>query len=126
MTRPGRPRRFNASASRPKNWNMSSQFDLFGTPEPEPEPVARERQRTVLSVSDLTANIRGILETAYSEVWVEAEISNCRLWNTGHLYFTLKDPGAQIKAVMFKSDVRSLKFKPEDGLHVIVRGRISV
>ena len=113
---------------------MSSQFDLFGTPEPELEPepsqthppVVRERQRTVLSVSDLTANIRGILENAYSEVWVEAEISNCRLWNTGHLYFTLKDPGAQIKAVMFKSDVRSLKFKPEDGLHVIVRGRISV
>jgi len=118
---------------------MSSQFDLFGKPEPEPEleperepepwtarPVARERQRTVLSVTDLTANIRGILENAYAEVWVEAEISNCRLWNTGHLYFTLKDPGAQIKAVMFKSDVRSLKFKPEDGLHVIVRGRISV
>jgi len=119
---------------------MSSQFDLFGAPEPEPEPekeperepvrsvspVARERQRVVLSVSDLTANIRGILENAYSEVWIEAEISNCRLWNTGHLYFTLKDPGAQIKAVMFKSDVRSLKFKPEDGLHVIVRGRISV
>jgi exodeoxyribonuclease VII large subunit len=113
---------------------MSSQFDLFGNAEPEQEPeparasapVARERPRTVLTVSDLTANIRGILENAYSEVWVEAEISNCRLWNTGHLYFTLKDPGAQIKAVMFKSDVRSLKFKPEDGLHVIVRGRISV
>ena len=112
---------------------MSSQFDLFGTPEPEPEPEpepserARARaQRIVLTVSDLTANIRGILENAYSEVWVEAEISNCRLWNTGHLYFTLKDPGAQIKAVMFKSDVRSLKFRPEDGLHVIVRGRISV
>src|SRR5689334_22559801 len=100
---------------------MSSQFDLFGEPEPEPEPepapeperepeptrasapVARERQRTVLTVSDLTANIRGVLEYEYSDVWVEAEISNCRLWNTGHLYFTLKDPGAQIKAVMFKS-----------------------
>src|SRR5918996_3853060 len=113
---------------------MSSQFDLFGNAEPEQEPeparasapVARERPKVVLTVSDLTANIRGILENAYSEVWVEAEISNCRLWNTGHLYFTLKDPGAQIKAVMFKSDVRSLKFKPEDGLHVIVRGRISV
>jgi exodeoxyribonuclease VII large subunit len=110
---------------------MSSQFDLFGAPEPEPEREPERRapagqQRTVLSVSDLTANIRGLLEDAYSEVWVEAEISNCRLWNTGHLYFTLKDPGSQIKAVMFKSDVRSLKFKPEDGLHVIVRGRISV
>ncbi len=115
---------------------MSSQFDLFGNAEPEPEPETErarastpsvpERQRVVITVSDLTANIRNILETAYAEVWVEAEISNCRLWNTGHLYFTLKDPGAQIKAVMFKSDVRSLKFKPEDGLHVVVRGRISV
>jgi exodeoxyribonuclease VII large subunit len=110
---------------------MSSQFDLFGTPEREPEreqePVrVREKQRDVLTVSDLTANIRGLLENAYSEVWIEAEISNCRLWNTGHLYFTLKDPGAQIKAVMFRSDVRSLKFRPEDGLHVVVRGRISV
>ena len=111
---------------------MSSQFDLFSHPEPEqgPErpgaPATPERTRTVLTVSDLTANIRGVLENTYSEVWVEAEISNCRLWNTGHLYFTLKDPGAQIKAVMFKSDVRTLKFRPEDGLHVIVRGRISV
>ena len=111
---------------------MSSQFDLFDADEPEPEratsaaPVARERSRTILSVSDLTANIRGVLENAYADVWVEAEIPNCRLWNTGHLYFTLKDPGAQIKAVMFKSDVRSLRFKPEDGLHVVVRGRISV
>jgi exodeoxyribonuclease VII large subunit len=107
---------------------MSSQFDLFETPEPARATPGHpeERQRVVLTVSDLTATIRGVLENAYADVWVEAEISNCRLWNTGHLYFTLKDPGAQIKAVMFKSDVRSLKFKPEDGLHVVVRGRISV
>src|SRR5688500_7462606 len=109
---------------------MSSQFDLFGPPEPEQATVTttavRERQRTILSVSDLTANIRGMLEHAYAEVWVEAEISNCRLWNTGHLYFTLKDPGAQVKAVMFRSAVRTLRFKPEDGLHVVVRGRLSV
>ena len=89
-------------------------------------PAARERTRTVLTVSELTSHIRDLLENAYSAVWVEAEISNCRLWNTGHLYFTLKDPGAQIKAVMFRSDVRSLRFKPEDGLHVVVRGRLSV
>jgi exodeoxyribonuclease VII large subunit len=110
---------------------MTSLFDLpFDDPDdpkadPAP-PAGRERQRTVLTVSDLTSRIRDILETAYAEVWVEGEISNCRLWNTGHLYFTLKDPGAQLKAVMFKSSVRSLKFKPEDGLHVIVRGRLSV
>ena len=113
-------------------------FDLpFDEPEPAQAevktPVARERPiegreraRTIVTVSELTARIRDILETAYAEVWVEAEISNCRLWNTGHLYFTLKDSGAQLKAVMFKSAVRSLKFKPEDGLHVVVRGRLSV
>ncbi len=110
---------------------MSSLFDLpFDEPEPKPTEAkpggVRERQPTVMTVSDLTANIRNVLEMTYSEVWVEAEISNCRLWNTGHLYFTLKDPGAQIKAVMFRSDVRTLKFKPEDGIHVVVRGRLSV
>ncbi|MCM3881076.1 MAG: exodeoxyribonuclease VII large subunit [Vicinamibacterales bacterium] len=102
---------------------MSSLFDL---PLDEPEPPATTKRRVVFSVSNLTAGIRGLLETEYVDIWVEGEISNCRLWNTGHLYFTLKDPGAQLKAVMFKSQVRSLKFKPEDGLHVIVRGRISV
>ena len=112
---------------------MSSLFDLPFEEEPgtpvkrAAEPEVRERApRTVRTVSELTAGIRDLLETAYMDVWVEGEISNCRLWNTGHLYFTLKDPGAQLKAVMFKSAVRSLKFKPEDGLHVVARGRVSV
>jgi len=115
---------------------MSSLFDLPFEDEPEP-PVTRAASaevrergqaapRTVRTVSELTAGIRDLLETAYVDVWVEGEISNCRLWNTGHLYFTLKDPGAQIKAVMFRSAVRTLKFKPEDGLHVLARGRVSV
>src|SRR3989442_6238102 len=113
---------------------MSSLFDLPFEDEPEAsarhdataEPSVHERRRTIYTVSELTAGIRHLLETAYVDVWVEGEISNCRLWNTGHLYFTLKDPGSQVKAIMFKSDVRSLKFKPEDGLHVVARGRLSV
>src|SRR5438552_2160557 len=109
---------------------MSSLFDLpFEDEPPQPEtapPAAHERRPIIRTVSELTAGIRELLETAYMDVWVEGEISNCRLWNTGHLYFTLKDPGAQVKAVMFKSSVRSLKFKPEDGLHVVVRARVSV
>src|SRR5687767_12200773 len=120
---------------------MSSLFDLpFDDPkaasakeaqdlavhERRPSTGSSGSRRSILSVSDLTASIRDLLETAYTDVWVEGEISNCRLWNTGHLYFTLKDPGAQLKAVMFKSQVRLLRFKPEDGLHVIVRGRLSV
>ena len=80
----------------------------------------------VLSVSELNATIRDLLENALSTVWVEGEISNGRIWNTGHLYFTLKDGASQIKAVMFRSAVRYLKFKPEDGLKVVARGKISV
>src|SRR6202022_167561 len=113
---------------------MSSLFDLpfedqpeaAAKGEPTAKPSAHERRRTVFTVSELTAGIRDLLETAYIDVWVEGEISNCRLWNTGHLYFTLKDPGSQLKAVMFKSAARSLKFKPEDGLHVVARGHLSV
>ena len=82
--------------------------------------------RTVLTVSELNATIRDLLENQLQNVWVEGEISNARVWNTGHLYFTLKDSASQIKAVMFRSAVRYLKFKPEDGLKVVARGKISV
>jgi exodeoxyribonuclease VII large subunit len=82
--------------------------------------------RTILTVSELNATIRDILENQLTNVWVEGEISNARVWNTGHMYFTLKDGSSQIKAVMFRSAVRYLKFKPEDGLKVVARGKISV
>ena len=96
-------------------------------PAARPAPVLRERPlRKAVSVSELSAEIRAVLEGEIGERFVEGEISNCRLWNTGHLYFTLKDDGSQIRAVMFRSAARTLKFKPEDGLHVVVRGRVSV
>jgi exodeoxyribonuclease VII large subunit len=104
---------------------MSSLFDLpFEEPKPEePEPPPPRR---VLTVSDLNARIRTLLEEQFIEVWVEGELSNSKVWNTGHMYFTLKDPGAQIRSVMFRSALRLLRFKPQDGLRVIARGRISV
>jgi len=112
---------------------MNDLFDLpFGTPAPEPEPgpdstpSRAEPARRVWTVTELTAAIRDQLETRFAEVWVEGELSNCRLWNTGHLYFTVKDAGAQIKAVMWRSAIRALRFKPEDGLRVVARGRVSV
>jgi exodeoxyribonuclease VII large subunit len=108
---------------------VTSLFDLpFEEPEEAQPPGggAAAQRRRVYSVSQLTAEIRTLLEASYVEVWVEGEISNCRLWTTGHLYFTLKDQGAQLKAVMFRTAYRLLAFKPEDGLHVTVRGRISV
>ena len=72
-----------------------------------PKPAAPAR--TILTVSELNATIRDILENQLHTVWVEGEISNARVWNTGHMYFTLKDGASQIKAVMFRSAVRYLK-----------------
>src|SRR6266550_4500119 len=109
---------------------MSDLFDLpFEDEEPEleaeppPTPVSARR---VLSVTDLTVRIRDRLETDFFEVWVEGELSNCKIWNAGHLFFTLKDSAAQIRGFMFRSALRYLKFKPADGLRVVARGKISV
>jgi exodeoxyribonuclease VII large subunit len=82
--------------------------------------------RRVLTVTELTVRVRDLLEQEFSEIWVEGELSNCRVWNTGHLYFTLKDGASQIRSVIFRSALRYLKFKPADGLRVIARGRVSV
>ena len=96
-------------------------------PDPGPEaPQPDVPVRRVLTVSELTGAIRVHLEEQFFEVWVEGELSNCRVWNTGHMYFTLKDAQAQIKGVMFRTSLRTLRFKPQDGLRVVARGRISV
>jgi exodeoxyribonuclease VII large subunit len=110
---------------------MSSLFDLpFEEPADEPlvQPPAppAPQEDAVLTVTALTAALRGLIETRFSRVAVEGELSNCKTWNTGHLYFTLKDGGAQIRGVMFRSDVARLKFRPADGQHVVVRGRLGV
>ena len=111
---------------------MSDLFSFFDDePAPQPEaakPIVRERRppATAISVSDLSAEIRALLEGELGERLVEGEISNCKLWNTGHFYFTLKDDASQIRAVMFRSSMQRLKFKPQDGLHVVVRARVSV
>ena len=83
-------------------------------------------ERGTLSVSELSARLKEIIELGFAGLAVEGEISNCKQWSSGHLYFTLKDDYAQIRAVMFRTTVRQLKFKPEDGMHVVARGRLSV
>lgn len=93
-------------------------------PTSSPEPAAPRRQ--VMTVSELTSAIRDQLEGEFFSVWVEGELSNAKVWNNGHLYFTLKDDRAQLKGIMFRTQLRYLKFKPVDGLRVIARGRISV
>ena len=82
--------------------------------------------RQVLTVSQLTAKIRDLLARNFTDIWVEGEISNCREAQSGHIYFTLKDDRAQVRCVFFKQQQRGIKFRPEDGLHVTVRGSISV
>ncbi len=82
--------------------------------------------RRVLTVSELTARIRDLLSKNFTDIWVEGEISNCREAQSGHIYFTLKDDRAQVRCVFFKQQQRGIKFRPEDGLHVNVRGSISV
>ncbi len=105
---------------------MTSLFDLpFDEPEPPAAPKVPSARR-ILTVSELTGQLRALLEDRFIEVWVEGELSNTRVWNTGHMYFTLKDAGAQLKGVMFRSAVRALRFAPADGLRVVARGRISV
>ena len=96
-------------------------------PEPQPESAApMPGPRRALSVTELTVRLRDLVEAEFFEVWVEGELSNCRVWNTGHLYFTLKDASSQLRGFMFRSTLRYLKFKPVDGLRVVARGKISV
>ena len=83
-------------------------------------------ERKILTVTELTEEIRKILEGGFSSVWVQGEISNYKRAPSGHSYFTLKDDNSQVKSVMFKGQSRFLKFKLEDGLKVLGWGRVSV
>ena len=96
--------------------SLADQFGLrFETP-----------ARRVWSVAALIGAVRTQLEREYTDVWVEGEISNFRPAESGHLYFTLKDNGAQLRVVMFRLQARLLRFRPENGMEVVARGRITV
>lgn len=82
--------------------------------------------RRTWTVRDLVASVRTHIEREYGDVWVEGEISNLRLHDSGHIYFTLKDESAQIRVVMFRSSARLLRFRPENGMQVVARGRVTV
>jgi exodeoxyribonuclease VII large subunit len=81
---------------------------------------------SVLTVSQLTAEVSELLETGIGSVRVEGEISNFRRQSSGHLYFTLKDDASQVQAVQFRGDAGRLTFSPEDGQQVVASGRITV
>lgn len=80
----------------------------------------------ILTVSQITNAIKHLLEGAFPSIWIQGEISNCKLHTSGHLYFCLKDAYAQIAAVMFRPDTVGLKSIPKDGMQVIVKGEINV
>jgi exodeoxyribonuclease VII large subunit len=87
----------------------------------EPRPTRR-----IWLVRDLVGIVRELIELDFGDVWVEGEISNFRPAPSGHVYFTLKDADAQLPIVLFRRQAMLLRFRPEDGLHVLVRGRVSI
>jgi exodeoxyribonuclease VII large subunit len=97
---------------------LTSQLD-FSFDEPRPA-------RRIWPVRELVGQVRELVEREYNDVWVEGEISNFRSAPSGHLYFTLKDADAQLPSVLFRRQAMLLRFRPADGLHVLVRGRVSV
>ncbi len=82
--------------------------------------------RRIFTVTELTAQIRGLLGNSFNNIWVAGEISGSKLPASGHAYFTLKDTEAQIRCVVYRNSLRLIRFKPADGIAVIARGRIDV
>src|SRR5260370_5305680 len=83
-------------------------------------------ERRTLTVSQLNASIRDLLDQEFSDVWVSGEISGTKVASSGHYYFTLKDADSQLRCVCFRSTARYLKFNPQDGAAVLARGRSDV
>ncbi len=80
----------------------------------------------IYTVSELNSLASGFLESTFPDIWLEGEISNCKMHSSGHIYLTLKDENAQISAILYKGYAHLLRFVPEDGLKVIVRGKITL
>jgi len=88
--------------------------------------LQRDDDKLVFTVSELAGSVRFTLEERFPMVWVEGELSNLRAPGSGHWYFTLKDDRAQLRCAMFANRNRFVRFKPRDGMKVILRGRVSL
>ena len=95
-------------------------------PHPLLQSLFDDIERRPLTVSELTAQVRGALESRFASVWVEGEISNFKAHTSGHWYFTIKDEGSQLRATCYRGMNRAIRFRPSDGLQVRARGRLSV
>jgi exodeoxyribonuclease VII large subunit len=118
---------------------VSSSANPFSAPAPHQSPIVPAKhqakptptavvrtERRIWTVRALVTDIRQHVETTYTDLWVEGEISNCRPAPSGHIYFTLKDGEAQLPIVLFRRQAQLLRFRPADGLAVLVRGRVSI
>ncbi|MFQ5927496.1 MAG: exodeoxyribonuclease VII large subunit [Terriglobia bacterium] len=83
-------------------------------------------ERKIYTVSELTGQVKGVLERTFRDLWVQGEVSNFRVSPYGHYYFTLRDQAAQIRCFCHKKEMKFYKFRPEDGLQITVRGLLSV
>jgi exodeoxyribonuclease VII large subunit len=88
--------------------------------------LAWEPRRRTFTVAELNAQIHGLLEREFDDIWVAGEVSGCRVAASGHCYFTLKDKDAQLRCVCFRASLRYLRFKPKDGMAILARGRVDV
>jgi exodeoxyribonuclease VII large subunit len=100
-------------------------FDIVGAG-PKRGISLEIRRVFAYTVSQLTQEIKDLLGEHFIDIWVEGEVSNVRIPPSGHIYFTLKDPWSQMRALIFRQQARDLRFTPEDGLHIICRGRVSL
>ena len=110
----------------PAAGKSGQQLGLLFQQSEEEKPKPQKKERRVWSVAALVSDLRRHVEEDYADEWVEGEISNCRLAPSGHLYLTVKDEDAQLPVVMFRREASALKFRPEDGRSVLVRGSVSV
>ncbi len=117
---------------RTRNYQMRNPFADPAGPLSEPvrpvsesaEPSSGPAEGQILTVTDLTRQIKGILERSFPKVWVEGELFEPKVYPSGHLWFDLKDARATIKGVMWRDEAALLQFKPEHGLKVVIRGHL--
>jgi exodeoxyribonuclease VII large subunit len=113
----------------PTEASIAREESSFASDKPQHKPtlsLSVTIERRIWSVRALVTDIRQHVETDYTDLWIEGEISNCRPAPSGHIYFTLKDGEAQLPVVLFRRQASLLRFRPTDGLAVLVRGRVSI
>ena len=105
-------------------------FDFAPTKQTEKKPPAAPKPLPVppapLSVTDLTRQIQSHIEIQFESLWVVGQVSNLTYHRSGHVYFTLKDEGAQLPAIIWKTSATKIKFKLKEGMEIVCRGRLTV